>query len=175
MVWYQCVCWPSDGISMWGSGGCHMEFSPALARKGSSALWPECLHMDEKEESVSIAMGGLCAMKLKHQKVISCVSCVEGLCPAHKQIKTGCIFSPGTPDLWYWGFCSPVQEVLHHGTPVNQGSGLCLLLWRCIIQVILHLESAWDPLLHLQLKDEVQRWKQFWEAGSRGQLVNEKG
>lgn len=25
--------------------------------------------MDEKEESVSIAVGGLCAMKLKHQKI----------------------------------------------------------------------------------------------------------
>lgn len=42
---------------------------PAWASKGSSVLWPKCLHMDEKEESVSIALGGLCAMKLKHQKV----------------------------------------------------------------------------------------------------------
>lgn len=68
-----------------------MELSPAWARKGSSALWPECLHMDGREESVSTALGGLCAMKLKHQKVGFHV-CTEGLCPAHKQIKTGRYF-----------------------------------------------------------------------------------
>lgn len=73
-----------------------MELSPAWARKGSRALWPECLHMDQKEESVSIALGGLCAMKLKHQKVGFHVFVQKVCAQCINRLKLG-IFSPGTP------------------------------------------------------------------------------
>lgn len=63
-------------------------------------------------------MGRLHAMKLKYQKVGISYARVEGLCTVHKQIKTGNIFSPGTPDLSSYGFCCPVQGVLHHSARV---------------------------------------------------------
>lgn len=48
--------------------------------------------MDEKGESVSIALGGLCAMKLKHQKVGFHVSVQKVCAQCINRLKLGLFF-----------------------------------------------------------------------------------